>query len=304
MLERLEQLVADDPYDEAAWLVLEDYLLQHDDPRAEIYRAADQDAERSACIASLLGAEHARLLAALPEQAWRGAFLRECRFAPEVLHVLLLELLLDAPATRLMRSLTVTTAGSQRALLIRLGESPLARCLHHVGFELVDGTRPDGTPFRPRTPVVIEDAMFAAFARLRRLALRGPCLHTSEPSSLAGLRELELVPRDEKRDDFASALCRRDWPELEVLRVDVCGLDRADGIVHELASSLTDRIPRLRRLAVRGLDLSGARDAIACLAATSTAAQLEELDLGPERADPASLHDRFPSLARLSLIAS
>src|SRR5436305_9639107 len=76
----LEAMIREDPFDDARWMVLEDWLLEEDDPRAQIV-LFEKEGDRTAAAAArdrllpdLLGTDTLRF-----SGHWRAGFVQEAR---------------------------------------------------------------------------------------------------------------------------------------------------------------------------------------------------------------------------------
>lgn len=240
----LEEVIAEDPYDDGRWSVLEDWLLERDDPRAALVTARDPSAARAAMLPLLLGPRHADLADALWKLEWRGGYLRECYFAPQPAPKLaLFDELLRAPAAALVRRLTIKGAGVEE--VDRLAAAPCARSLCTLELSTITSyTAPpiaastlaqlrrleelvlDGyaiageatlrvtrLDWRPRRDV----AWRAVLGALRLPALRALSIETAEPGSRALLDVLAELPLAASLETLAigpDATARPGGPEM------------------------------------------------------------------------------------------
>jgi uncharacterized protein (TIGR02996 family) len=142
--EEVERAVVEDPYDEDAWAVLEDWILQQEDPRAELVRLAkanergDEAQARGAALPQLLGPKHAALAHAFYPATWRAGYIVECRYTEPARNAdAVSESFYRSPAMRLVRKLDLYVDGLARfaAQLPLIATSPCARSLRHLGVE-------------------------------------------------------------------------------------------------------------------------------------------------------------------------
>lgn len=246
----LDAMVAADPYDDDAWTVFEDALLEHDDLRAPLVRL--EQAKRSTVKAiaergkQLLGPSHRALLPRLRGSRWRAGYLQDLRFAAtDTKELEQVARLLASPAARLVRSIEVkprhiATVG---AIVRMLAGSPCVRSLRRLAFakpQTVFGgiTIELGTSLAPFTldhvSIATSRTELAYTPNLARLqTLRFP-LGRLDVSALfvergfPELRELQLLGAklDPTYDpqvfarELATTLVPRVAPKLEVLRVD------------------------------------------------------------------------------------
>lgn len=141
--EELEALVREaDEGDDAPWTVLEDWLLEHEDPRAEILqleKSANQRGDaaqaRGRLLPLLLGST------ALERQRceWRAGFALDCDLVmPARGADALLEAFAKAPAMRLLRTLTVRgDVVDVPAVLAAIAGAPFARGLRTLSITAV-----------------------------------------------------------------------------------------------------------------------------------------------------------------------
>jgi len=143
----LEAMIADDPHDEARWLVLADWVLTQDDVRAEIVRFEQSRRTRDASetwgqypIALFGGAHEAQLLTGpLAVAEWQAGHVRSCRlelderYGRETMAAFAI-----APATRLVRSLILLPGDGAMltAALLVLARAPCRPVLRRLALDL------------------------------------------------------------------------------------------------------------------------------------------------------------------------
>jgi uncharacterized protein (TIGR02996 family) len=161
----LENQLRDDPTDEAAWTVFEDWLIESGDPRGEIVeheraRQPGDAAEARGRIAKLLfDSRPTAVPHAMSQVEWRAGFVRECWFTiparegPDIFKAFV-----GAPATRLLSSLRVTSQHdtySLDAALARICESPIAAQLRELAITGLAWKKPiTGATFAPLARLV------------------------------------------------------------------------------------------------------------------------------------------------------
>jgi len=144
---RLEAMIAEEPYDEARWLVLADWVLTQDDVRAEIVRFEQGRRTRDAAeaygqypVALFGGAHEAQLLTRpLSVAEWQAGHVRSCelaldaRYGGEVMAAFAI-----APATRLVRSLVLLPSDGDvvAAALRALASAPCRPVLRRLAIDL------------------------------------------------------------------------------------------------------------------------------------------------------------------------
>ncbi len=210
----LEQIVAEDPYDNDRWSVLEDWLLQHeDDPRSELVdlakqrQVAEEAQARGEYLPLLLGKRHTAISRALIKPLWRGGYLVECGIAPQRAPTSVVEALLAAPATRLLRELSVIA--TPRALpelcsvFVQTPSSALRR------LELASQVT------RTRESVELDCDLLSSVS-LRALIIR--CA-TIRPNNLAAVPTLEEVDVCVTTVDDLHGVLQGSLPRLEALTI-------------------------------------------------------------------------------------
>jgi uncharacterized protein (TIGR02996 family) len=151
--EALERAIADDPDDDDAWSVLEDWILQRDDPRAEFTRLAKAglDVEtavaRAAVLPLLLGDNHAMLAYILQDTArWRAGYIVECAYFEQRRNQNQnAQTFYAAPATRLLRTLKLELIHPNRVRdhVALVDRSPCARTLRRLVVQIPRIANPD-----------------------------------------------------------------------------------------------------------------------------------------------------------------
>jgi uncharacterized protein (TIGR02996 family) len=183
--------------------------------------------------------------------------------------------LLAHPASFAIRRVSVRTEslgehGFSYQPIVDLVAETCPRTLRDLGLGELDGWTEDET-------VVLGDLrpLFARHAQLRRLTLAGRASTVSAPWALPELRELSLRPVGLSRT-WLRVVTAEPWPALRRLAFSyVSALDTDIGWLS--SSRLSQRFPRLQRLALHGTDEAGL--VVEMLAATGVSLQLRELDL-------------------------
>ena len=295
----LEAAVADDPFDGGAWMVLEDWLLEVDDPRAAIIHAEQLGRVRGQSrrgdvaetygqlVPRLLGQRHVAITKALEEPSWRAGYLLAVRFNPKSHHGELLAHLLASPAAPLLRALElcVLVAGDLAPMLEHLGTASCARSLRELTISpLLNSLALDGNAL--------------ANLRLERLAFKNFPVSLGYAAALARLRRLELLT------DVGLELLQRPLTELRTLVIDAAPLERNRWHSEDCAirlSELTDLLdgttaPRLENLQLANARPPTIKALVKELAPSKLLAQLRTLDFGGTRIDGAVLGAPFAHL--------
>ena len=254
----LERAVAENPEDQGAWLVLEDWLMAQSDPLghlAELQRLGDRrrlDEERHHLAPVLLGPQHARLERTLATSLWRGGFVRRAHLFAQPYEVpLLLSSFLASPAARFLSQLHVAEAASF-AVLSTIARAPLLRDLR---LRVADPIN------RSAEPAVADLDVLAPLAQLESLHLdnaealagghprvqvlnlstRRPVVLAALVAKLPALESLDVACLELAHDATRIAA----WPALWHLgiQVDTCGPDPLAPIVR---SGLLAQLDRLR----------------------------------------------------------
>ncbi len=127
----LEAVIAEDPYDEERWSVLEDFLLeQPNDPRGELVKLAkerrmsEEAQARGAAFGLLFGKRHEAISRAMSRPTWRAGYVLECDLGA-LRSIEIAAALFASPAGRLIRELE--TEGDHAVNAI--ARAPCARSL-------------------------------------------------------------------------------------------------------------------------------------------------------------------------------
>jgi uncharacterized protein (TIGR02996 family) len=302
----LEAAVAEDPFDGSAWMVLEDWLLEIEDPRAAIVRAeqigrARKQARRSDItqaydhlMTQLLGQRHAAIAKALEDAAWRAGYLLSARFNPKSHHGELLAGLLASPAAPLLRSLELCVLGGAdlAPMLEQLGRADCAKSLRELAI----------TSLLPISYAGLDGTTLAPL-RLQRLAVKGQPLEVSYAPVLAHLRRLELLT------DVGFELLGHALTELRTLVLDVRALEKNRWNSDQCAIRLSElesllagtSAPQLENLHVANARRPTIEALVAELATSKLLGQLRTLDFGGERVDGSTLGAAFAHLELLRL---
>lgn len=285
----LEDAVAEDPYDEDRWSILEDWILEVEtDPRAEIIllekagalAAAEQARDR--LLAELLGAEHEALARTLYARRWRAGYLRECHIAGGPLAELA-----RARATSLLRALTIT--GVAEAHGPQLAAAGFARALRRLTLSNVDG-------FAGNVRMVDAEHV-AALPRLAHVEMRGVF---AVGAPLPQVRSAVLAFTSYTHEHVGPILAQVRFAALDQLVIDV----RAPRVEPaDLEASLSraalaplvrgEVVPALRTLVISGAPAPVVRHALDALASSPWARQLVELSLGSTPRPVESLAPRY-----------
>ena len=243
----LERAIAEHPYDEEQWIVLEDWLLESGDPRGGIVRLekAGRTAEavrvRHRLHALLFGEQHAAIAPLVFAGNWRAGYLREFHYAAHGVEPLFG--LAFAPATRLCRALTLTVP--RGGLGTALGYA--ARGFAHVLCDLAISNAHVEAP-------LVTPAALAALPRLRRLAMRGA--YFAEPGQVANVTSLLVAPTRNDHALLSSLFATTRFPDVRELVIDLVNLG-AIGDVPSLAPAALapvldrDFAPQLERFEIR-----------------------------------------------------
>ena len=289
----LEAAVAEDPFDGGAWMVLEDWLLEIEDPRAAIVRAEQIGSEVAQIyerlMTQLLGQRHAAITNALEDAAWRAGYLISTRFNPKAHHGELFAHLLASPAARLVRSLElcVLAGGDLAPMLEQLGRAACARSLRELAI----------ASLQPIQYVALEGSTLAPL-QLRRLAVKGEPLDVSYAPVLAHLRRLELLT------DVGFGLLGHALTELRTLVLDVRALEKNRWNSDQCAIRLPEltpllsgtSAPQLENLHVINARTPTIKALVDELATSELLPQLRTLDFGGERVEGATVGAAFAHL--------
>jgi predicted DNA-binding WGR domain protein len=238
----LEAAVADEPFDDATWSVLEDWVLEQDDPRSDMVRAGklgEKRAEaeaRGVALPLLFGERPDPVYDAIRDATWRAGFVVECRYVEPPKGAQLSKRFYNAPATRLLRALVIEVEQGARfaAQVPLIAAAPCARSLRRIAV----------TPTRDSRRTPLDMAALAAIPGLEALAISSPHLQPLGVVTLP-LRHLSLVltVRDSLLAWFAQS-----FPVLDFLQLE---LDYVERTGKELAPLLDDLLaPRVERVDV------------------------------------------------------
>jgi uncharacterized protein (TIGR02996 family) len=293
----LERAIAEQPYEEEPWIVLEDWLLECGDPRGVLVlleKAGRRDGAlraRRRLYPQLLGADHEALAPLLFAANWRAGYGRECHYAAHTAKEL--RALARAPAARILRALTLTTVRTQcTEALTHLREATFAGNLHALTISSAHGDSP-----------IVDPSRLAPFPRLRHLALRG--VYLSE-GSVPHITSLLVAPTRFDHAQLPALLSTIGCPNLTSLVIDLANLSACGPeVVRTLLSAATlapvmtkTFAPNLTHLELRDATLDHAADVLEIVAASELQAQLATLDLGTLEISPALLI-RYGDFARL-----
>lgn len=268
----LERAIAEDPYDEERWIVLEDWLLEQDDPRAILVRLEKAGRVEGATRArrrlypQLFGDDIGR---SLYRMNWRAGYLRECTYAGgDVAH---LRTLSQAPAATLLRAikLSLGSDGTRDAFAV-LATAVFRTTLADLTVSNVDAGVPRVAP-----------AALVHFTRLRRLALRGAYLTDGE-AEVGRVRQLVLAPTRSDLEHLEPMVKAATFPDVDELLVDLSHFAEPSLPRAAQLSLFAGRFaPRLARFELRNGDARLARDVIDAIANSSLLPQLTAVNLGP-----------------------
>jgi hypothetical protein len=236
----LEDIVAEDPYDEGRWSVLEDWLIEQDDPRAAILASRNPERARQQLYPVLFGPKHEPIAARLYTLAWRGGFLRECQFAAAgIAHF---EEFVATPAVGLLRALSLSLfPDALRQATSRLAQAPFARSLRSLTLSMPSYTSHE---------VVRIEARPLSTLRLDRLALRG--VFVDQPPLLPSVTTLVLAATAYDVEGLAPFVCSRQWLDLQELEIDMANLGTGTLLFEDLTPLFKENLaPQLSRLVLR-----------------------------------------------------
>ncbi|MFT3693428.1 MAG: hypothetical protein QM831_09840 [Kofleriaceae bacterium] len=241
-MNELEDALAEDPFDESQWLVLEDWLLQHGDPRARLVELEKQGLPTRDALdrlaPQLLGTQHAKLREHLYQQNWRAGYLRECQFTG---NGDLIAALVAAPATRLLRSLVLTMHLDTLDRAVGLfAEAPCGRSLRIVGL----------SSWSESKPIAVAGSTLEKLPELRHLILRG--VYVDAPPRLAKLDALTLAPMRLGVTRLHDQLKQHRWPRVTTLTIEYPEMHETD-FDHQLPASAAAVMPAVRRIRVTGI---------------------------------------------------
>lgn len=240
----LEDAIAEDPFDEARWIVLEDWLLERNDPRAQLVILEKQGADTRDALdklaPQLLGPDHAALDERLYVRDWRAGFLRECQYTGGPEH---LRSFLAAPASGLLRAFTVT---AEHAVVDQCVDALFEqRCVRSLQQLTLSSWNHDGSD------VEIMGGGLWGMNQLRHLILR--TVMVKEAPVLPRLHALTLAPMRAAVNALSAHLGRVVWPSITDLAYEMPDMLSWFLITPVLDLLSRDTFPRLRRLSVSGI---------------------------------------------------
>jgi len=287
----LEAMVREDPFDDARWMVLEDWLMEEDDPRAQIVQfekegdRAGANAARDRMLADLLGTDQLDFVS-----EWRAGFVQEAWLGHRTKRpaaLTLLAQLLAAPAGRLVRQLTIEVIAPSQIVTIasQLAAAPCVRSLRVLTLSAASHWR--------------EAVVDLSALQVERLFLLGAPMRLVDGPQLARLRSLAFTPGHP--DELAFS--RGALPNVRELAINVHALDsRHRDSHHAFARLLAGAItPQLDQLVIDDASALFARRMFDALATSPLLAQLHSLALGDVRVDPADFGAAFAHLEILAL---
>lgn len=255
--------------DEESWQVFEDWLLDAEDPRAEIIRC-EKSGDRGGAAeargrlgALLFGAKTAA--SGVRAQTWRAGFARDpvVTLARSADGAAIGKTLVAAPAMALARELSVEidAADSERDLFEAMKGSPAASSIRRVVLQYLQAF---ATTF--------DTALVAPFTRLEGLRVIGGGIGLKYAPNLASLRELDVHPL---ASDAAALFAPDHFAELRTLVLHAGHLELP---YVELDALLDGRCaPKLVSLRVRGGQTPGLVDLVSRLSRSPLASRLESL---------------------------
>jgi hypothetical protein len=267
----LEHAIAEDPYDEQRWIVLEDWLLEQNDPRGILVqlekagRIAGAGRVYRRLYPQLLGPEHAWIAPRLFTSNWRAGYLRECYFTGETV-----DALCRAPASRLLRALTLLLGPERVAPALRtLATAACAQTLH--GLTLSNN--------HVHIPT-LDAGLLAPLSRLRSLALRGA--YIDPPADVPRIVHLVIAPTRYDIHHLDPMVTASRFPHVTELIVDLAFFAEPELPRPSLVAMLDGRfVPSLARFEIRNGTRELAHEAIDILSASALLSQLRVVNLGP-----------------------
>lgn len=230
--EALERAIAENPYDDAAWSVLEDWVLQQEDVRGDLVRfakanqRADEAQTRGAAMPQLFGQRHSAIWGALAHVKWRCGHVIECQYTEPARNPHgVSECFYAAPATRLLRSLDLHVTQLSR-FARQMEYLRIAPCRHVLRRLTVSPTKDTNHAFIQHLDQL---------ERLELLYLHAPMTLLRSPPP-PKLRELTLGVGS--AECLASWLVDRHYPALTQLVLRIGYRPSARTIVDELAPLL------------------------------------------------------------------
>jgi uncharacterized protein (TIGR02996 family) len=239
--EALERAVAEDPYDDDAWAVLEDWILQHDDARADLVRAAkaklahEQTEAHNALLPILLGPRREPVLRAIAAHSWRAGYIVECTYRePHKSGELTSSAFYQAPATRLLRALTLD--GPLAAHLRYIAQAPCHRSLRRL---IAEGSRTN-----------VADAIDAGLLPPQLVLLRATCGY-ARLAGEAALPRLEKLSIVTSMPEVLADWVGQRFPALQELDILLDGTSTFATAVNQLAPLFERQMaPRLESLMI------------------------------------------------------
>lgn len=241
----LEDALAEEPFDEERWIVLEDWLLECEDPRADLVilekRGADTKRRLRGLARRLLGTKHATIVQKVYQCDWRAGFLRECQYTggPDPLSSFL-----EAPASSLLRAFMLTASPSD--IDHAVGTFVNKACVRSLRRLTLSSWNHDGSDHR------IACAGLENMVQLRHLILRSVMLAAAP--ALPRLHALTLAPMRTGVVALADQISQIAWPSITDLSYEAPNM-LGDGIGLRPLLALVDEtmFPKLERLTVTGL---------------------------------------------------
>jgi hypothetical protein len=290
----LEALVRENPEDDSAWAVLEDWTLERGGLRARIIdrlNAGDEKGAQEAIWvleAELYGAHQKEFRLAI-NSAWRAGYLVRCwlKGRPGG-RAALLDRVLSLRCSALMTRLHADLDAPEEV-------APVMEKLRRTSLRELSLN----AYWKPTLPVVFEPAMLEPL-RIERLHLMSRAMSLPWGEPLARLTELWITPGSP--DDLLSLFARpAGFPRLAELAVYGRTLEHRNGIHVEPFERILNgaATPALKRLHVREVSPVYRAALIDAVAASALLPQLEQfsfsydsldLDTVPERQRPAFAH--------------
>jgi len=272
--EALEAVVAEDPDDTDCWSVLEDWLLEQEDPRAAILRAENQDDARAQLLPLLLGDDCDELVQSA-KLFWRGGYVSDAMLlygdCPRTF-----DLLAAAPAATLLTSLALTASFPDLRRVAPLIElAPFARSLRQLQLS--------SDELGQLSASMLEGLPRLATLLLERVVFTGG---TRELQVFSRLKTLSVVVHG---NEVVDLLGLRFW-QLEVLRLDFRKIDPSVRVPFDELEPLWNRVsaPNLEHLILYDEPVS-VKGLLGVLAQSPLTARLKTLKLGEQPCDPAAL---------------
>jgi hypothetical protein len=242
--------------------VLEDWLLERDDPRAALVTLEKQGKstadELRRLARKLLGPQHRTLYERLYARDWRAGFLRECQYTGDAE---MLAQFLATPASSLLRAFTLTT--HLDPIDRDVGVFAGAICTRSLRVLTLSSWNHDGSD------ATVACAGIGQMRQLRHLVLRS--VNLARPPALPHLHALTLAPMRTAVASLAGQLDAAAWPTITDLTYeapDMLGAELGLTPLRRLCSAET--FPALARLTITGIpaaERDRARDVIGTLCA-------------------------------------